>query len=202
MKYYDYVPHSDILMSAKREFSRSPIVDAKFKSVRVEQPRLKKDGTLARIPSVFYKCEHCLELFKQPDVQCDHKNPVVPVEIPAKHMHWEMMIETRCFVKTLDELQILCKPCHKIKTQDENRIRKEWRQKEKFMVIVTYNTKTWKSYLDVHSCVNINDGYMGSDPELLEDIKTLGQIFFIRKVMFCYDNAEEAVNKLKELQSK
>lgn len=199
MKYYDYVPHSNILMSVKREFSRSIIVDQKFQSRRVEIPRIKKDGSEAKVPNVCYVCEHCEGLFKQIELQCDHKIPVVPVEIPTKHMPWEMMIE-RSFVKTLDQLQLLCKPCHKVKTQEENKLRKEWRQKEKYMVIITYNALTWKSYIDVHVSADINDGYLGSDPQLLKEVEQLGTDKFVRKVMFCYDNATDAANKLRELR--
>lgn len=199
MKRFDHVPHSNILMSAKREFSRSPMVDEKFRSVRIEKPRYKADGSLSKTPNVFYPCNHCGEHLKRPDLQCDHVEPVVPVQIPAKHMDWNIILEERLFVKTLDQLQILCKKCHAHKSLEENRERKDWRRKEKHIVYVTHNMINKKIYIGVHKCVDLNDGYLGSGTHLINAIKKYGRENFYRKVLYCFDNAQEAYDKEKEL---
>lgn len=198
-QFMDLVPHSSILMSIKREFSRSGIVDLKFKSLRISYDKYNKDGTKSKVPDVFYPCEHCNKEFKKKDLQVDHKEPVVPVQIPTKHMSWNILIEERCFVKELDQLQLLCKPCHNSKTRQENVLRKEWREKEKHIVYVTTNTVNGKMYIGVHKCVNLNDGYLGSGYALKAAIKKHGVDKFYRKVLYCFDNAKDAYDKEKDL---
>ena len=61
-----------------------------------------------------YQCALCKEEFTQKDVQVDHKKPVVP---KTGFTTWDTYIKRLfCDVKNL---QVLCKPCHKIKTKEE-----------------------------------------------------------------------------------
>jgi len=61
-------------------------------------------------------CAICGLCFPMGDVQVDHIQPVVPVD--REILSWDEYIE-RLFCG-VDNLQVLCKPCHQIKTNDEN----------------------------------------------------------------------------------
>lgn len=71
--------------------------------------------------AMHYKCAACKKHFVQADVQIDHIDPVVD---PKKgFISWDVFIE-RMFVE-MHGLQILCRPCHKIKTDEERLQRKK-----------------------------------------------------------------------------
>jgi 5-methylcytosine-specific restriction endonuclease McrA len=75
-----------------------------------------KTGKLA----MHYKCAECKQLFVAADVQVDHINPVVD---PKKGFTtWDSFID-RMFCEA-ENLQVLCKPDHKIKTDQEKQERK------------------------------------------------------------------------------
>jgi len=59
-----------------------------------------------------YQCAECGEWFKQKEVQVDH---IIPAGTSLKG--WDEFID-KLFVGE-DSMQILCKPCHKIKTKKE-----------------------------------------------------------------------------------
>lgn len=64
-----------------------------------------------------YVCAACRSTFTRKEVQVDHITPIVPL---TGWVSWESFID-RLF---LGALQVLCKPCHKSKTQEENRVRR------------------------------------------------------------------------------
>jgi 5-methylcytosine-specific restriction endonuclease McrA len=67
-----------------------------------------------------YKCASCKNLFTTKDIQIDHIQPVVD---PIKgFISYDDFID-RLFCQK-DNLQVLCKPCHKIKTNEEKQKRK------------------------------------------------------------------------------
>lgn len=71
----------------------------------------QKTGRLAQ----HYMCKACKGEFPAKDVQVDHKRPVVD---PKKgFVDWNTYIE-RMFCKK-SNLQVLCKTCHKTKTEKE-----------------------------------------------------------------------------------
>ena len=77
----------------------------------------KRSGRLAE----HYRCAECLEPFVARDVQVDHINPVVD---PAKGFEdWPTYMD-RLYCEA-DNLQVLCKPCHKDKTNEERKERKK-----------------------------------------------------------------------------
>jgi len=96
-------------------------------------PALKKDGTPGKRPQVRYKCAICGDMFMQKYVQVDHIDPVVPLHKVEVDMTYDEMAE-RIFCGK-NNLQVVCstplsknsgKPsCHKIKSNEENFIRKE-----------------------------------------------------------------------------
>ena len=67
-------------------------------------------------------CEQCNNLFPQKDMAVDHIDPVVPLEGFDKPdgflgYDWDQVIR-RLYCEA-PKLQVLCKPCHKVKSQDE-----------------------------------------------------------------------------------
>lgn len=71
----------------------------------------KKTGKQA----MHYKCAKCMGHFVAADVQVDHIHPVVD---PVRgFLSWDIYID-RIFCE-VHGLQVLCKPCHKVKTDKE-----------------------------------------------------------------------------------
>src|SRR5882672_2578252 len=68
----------------------------------------KKSGRKAK----HYRCAICGETFPQTQIQVDH---IVPL---GKGLDWNQFIEALYCEK--ENLQTVCKPCHKIKTKKEN----------------------------------------------------------------------------------
>ena len=77
----------------------------------------KRSGRLAE----HYRCAECLEPFVARDVQVDHINPVVD---PAKGFEDWPTYMNRLYCEA-ENLQVLCKPCHKDKTNEERKERKK-----------------------------------------------------------------------------
>lgn len=76
-----------------------------------------KTGKMA----MHYKCASCKKHFVAVDVQVDHIEPVVD---PIKGFQtWDIFIN-RIFCE-IENLQVLCKGCHKIKTEQEKEERKK-----------------------------------------------------------------------------
>jgi len=60
------------------------------------------------------QCVHCKDWFKQNEVQLDHIEPCGTM----KDKETALKFYERLF---WGELQVLCKPCHKVKTKEERR---------------------------------------------------------------------------------
>jgi 5-methylcytosine-specific restriction endonuclease McrA len=72
-------------------------------------------------------CARCCQPAKRKDVQVDH---IVPVLDPRLgFVNFDVYV-ARLFC-SLENLQVLCKPCHKIKTNQENEVRRYVRRKYK-----------------------------------------------------------------------
>lgn len=69
-----------------------------------------------------YECEECHLLHPAKNVVVDHIVPIVPV---TGFTTWDSVVE-RMFCEA-DNLQVLCKPCHKLKTALENQLRKTYK---------------------------------------------------------------------------
>jgi 5-methylcytosine-specific restriction endonuclease McrA len=81
----------------------------------------RKVNTKTGKQAMHYKCAECSKYFVATDVQVDHINPVVD---PKKGFTtWDNFID-RVFCE-IKNLQVLCKPCHKIKTDQEKLERKK-----------------------------------------------------------------------------
>lgn len=66
-----------------------------------------------------YRCSCCGLDYPAKDVQVDHINPIVST---GGFTTWDDLIENLFCEK--EYLQVLCKPCHKIKSKQENTERK------------------------------------------------------------------------------
>lgn len=122
----------------RQSFRMSPQMWETLQRARHElPPALKKDGTPGKRPQVRYKCAICGGMFMQKYVQVDHIEPVVPLNKVEADMTYDEMAE-RIFCGK-DNLQVVCstpltknggKPsCHKIKSDEENFIRRNWPEK-------------------------------------------------------------------------
>ena len=117
-----------VIGAIKRVWHRNPTRLAVLARVRAEEPRYKKDGSLAVKPQVFYLCEQCGAKAKPaksadyPVIHVDHIDPVVPVTRTLKELSWDEYI-ARLFCE-IENLQALCGPCHHTKTQAELKVRK------------------------------------------------------------------------------
>ena len=67
-----------------------------------------------------YKCAVCLSTFPAKEVQVDHMDPVVCLK--KGFVDWDTYIK-RMYVEA-DKLQVLCKPCHLKKSNEERKQRK------------------------------------------------------------------------------
>jgi len=67
----------------------------------------------------FYKCNVCKEDFVAKNIEVNHIIPVVPI---TGFDNWDSVI-ARLFCEA-DGLEVVCKPCHKTITKEENATRK------------------------------------------------------------------------------
>lgn len=194
-----YNQTSAVISALKRTFSRSPVVQEVLRDYRQEHPQYNKDGSLAKKPAVRFPCVECKNIYMGKNIQVDHIDPVVPLNIPAKHACMNTLID-RLFCNK-SNLQILCKDCHKIKSTKENAIRKEWKSetKEKHIIYRTTNRINGKFYIGIHSTFDYDDGYIGSGTAIKAAIEKYGKDKFYRKILFVYDTREEALKKEEEL---
>jgi 5-methylcytosine-specific restriction endonuclease McrA len=73
----------------------------------------------ARVERGKYRCAICSELFGPKLIELDHRVTVVPLN------GWDSLDGfVQRLLCTPEDLQVLCKPCHKDKTLDENRQRR------------------------------------------------------------------------------
>jgi len=98
--------------SALRAASRRwPVKYLALKQALIGRKTNKKTGKLAQ----HFKCNACNEAFVAADVQVDHISPVVD---PAKgFISWDIYVD-RLFCE-IDNMQVLCVPCHKLKSATE-----------------------------------------------------------------------------------
>lgn len=70
--------------------------------------------------AMHYECAKCKGHFPAKQVEVNHKEPIVPV---TGFDSWDGVI-SRMFCEK-DKLEVLCKPCHKLITKEENDARRE-----------------------------------------------------------------------------
>jgi hypothetical protein len=110
-----YNPNSVIRGVLRRAFARSPIVQEIINESRREVPKYKKDGTLAKKPSVQRQCQTCNQWVGSTKIAVDHVEPVISVE--EGFQDWNIFIDRLWCGK--DNLARICSTCHYFKTQSE-----------------------------------------------------------------------------------
>jgi 5-methylcytosine-specific restriction endonuclease McrA len=89
---------------------------------KIVKKRENKDGTISKVPDVYYRCATCGDEFKQGEVQVDHREPVGKTpDFPPKadETAWvEWILRVFCGV---ENLQVICKSCHRAKSLEDNR---------------------------------------------------------------------------------
>jgi len=104
-----------ITSNIRNGFRRYPAKYETLKAALVGKKINKKTKRLC----AHYRCNKCKEEYPSSEVQVDHKKPVVD---PKKgFIDWNTYI-ARLFCDAKN-LQVLCKPCHLIKTAKEKKLR-------------------------------------------------------------------------------
>ena len=104
------------IISALRAYmKRFPPKWKALKAASIGRVINKRSGRLAE----HYKCASCEDNFVARDVQVDHIEPVVSPQEGFQDW-WTYMNRLYC---EAENLQVLCKPCHKQKTAEERKER-------------------------------------------------------------------------------
>lgn len=109
----------------RRVFSRSDLRRAVIASARVEgyhdpnRPRVKK----------WSRCTACQQMSPEYLMDCDHIDPIVPINQALEDMSWDTVVDRAWCAR--NNLQPVCKPCHKEKTKAEGKLRREAKKKAK-----------------------------------------------------------------------
>ncbi len=100
---------------ARSELRRSVLADAKISHSDPKRPRVK----------TWYKCAGCNQPFAQHQLAVDHRIPVIPVNSSLEEMTWDDLVNRMWCDKK--DLQVLCDTCHTVKTNEEKKLRKEYK---------------------------------------------------------------------------
>lgn len=92
----------------------------KFETLKEAFVRKGINPSSGRMASL-YRCASCLGEYSAKEVQVDHVDPVVDPVIGF--VSWDVFIERLFCAK--ENLQVLCKGCHLIKTKEEKLLRKK-----------------------------------------------------------------------------
>lgn len=111
--------------SMRRVFARSPIVLEVMNEGKRRVPKYNKDGSRAKVDRVEIQCQVCNE-WKPATIgfAIDHIEPVIGDE---GFIDWNTFHARLWCPKS--NLQRICKPCHKVKTNEERfqrTLKKEW----------------------------------------------------------------------------
>jgi 5-methylcytosine-specific restriction endonuclease McrA len=68
-----------------------------------------------------FRCAACAGLFTSTNIQVDHIHAIIDPKIGFTN--WDDVVSAMFCEK--ENLQVLCKPCHKIKTAEERKLKKE-----------------------------------------------------------------------------
>ena len=111
-----------ILSAIKRCFSRSPL----HRDVLTKAKHLTEKGPKG---GARYTCADCGDHFAQGKVQVDHISPVIPVDVTARDMSWDEIVD-RIFCPP-GNYQTICVDCHKVKSKEENKLRRSLKKDKK-----------------------------------------------------------------------
>lgn len=75
------------------------------------------------------KCETCGNMEAKSNVQVDHVKPVISVTETLEDLTWDELVN-RLWCEE-QNLAIICIPCHKVKSKQENKERREFKKAKK-----------------------------------------------------------------------
>ena len=81
--------------------------------------KLRRDTLIRACTGQKYRCNGCKNLFDRPEIAVDHPEPVIPVE---GFDSWDGVV--RRLLAPSKMPQVLCKECHRLKTNKENKTRR------------------------------------------------------------------------------
>lgn len=115
--------YNSFIKSGIRSLTRKwkPMFDA-LKEAATEKKINDKTGRVAQ----HYECADCRKDFPLKEVVIDHIEPIVPTN---RNATWDEIISRALCEK--DGFQVLCKPCHQIKSNKENAERREFKKLNK-----------------------------------------------------------------------
>lgn len=101
-------------LPTKKQFAISSLRKSSYRWIPREASR-----RLARIGRNQYTCAHCKKIFGRKDTKIDHIIPVVPI---SGWVGFDSYID-RLYCE-IENFQVLCTVCHKLKTKNEGIERK------------------------------------------------------------------------------
>jgi hypothetical protein len=111
----------------RRIFTRSPLAIEVLKEGKRYVKKFNKGGEQSKKDSMEYLCNVCKNWVKasvggKSNVAVDHIIPVIAVEDIGGKIHDWNLFKSRLFCPK-SNLQIICKPCHLLKTSSEKKAR-------------------------------------------------------------------------------
>lgn len=109
----------------RRVFSRSEL------RLAVVERSIIKGFKVPSRPKVktWCKCSGCLTPTPKSYVVVDHIIPVIEIDTLTEDLSWDTIVD-RLWCHP-ENLQALCEECHKVKTKEENRLRREFKKGRK-----------------------------------------------------------------------
>lgn len=114
-------------MAKKKGKNKATFAKGALRRASLGWPPISEARRLARKERGRYECAMCKELFKDKEVQVDHRDPVI--DIQHGWQGWDAYID-RLFCD-VDKLDVLCTACHDIKSAHEVQMRKYFRAKRR-----------------------------------------------------------------------
>lgn len=113
-----------IKSAIRRVFSRSDLRKQAVEENRVNysdpnRPRVKKW-------SICHQCDTFTPTYL---IEIDHRDPIIPINSSLEEMSWDQLIN-RIWCDP-DNLNTLCKKCHKEKSKTENKARRAYKKEKK-----------------------------------------------------------------------
>lgn len=102
----------------RRKYDYKRLIIAAIRKIWLWSPQRKLAIQSSMTHNDRYVCAACKTAVKKDERQVDHLSPVIPI---TGWVSWDSYIENLME----GPLQILCKTCHKTKTQNENKKRKK-----------------------------------------------------------------------------
>lgn len=97
----------------RKGWSRHPV-----KNLYIQNNRFKKQNAKGRI-TWHLECEQCKKDTPQTKVNVDHLHPATVMGLKTEEDYGRFIF--RLYYVTFDDIQILCKPCHDVKTYSERK---------------------------------------------------------------------------------